>query len=131
MSLEPAEQTDRLLRACENRYVNILGHPTGRQLLRRPPFPFDFERLLREARKRNIQLEINAFPDRLDLSERHARLAKERGVKIVISTDSHHPGHLAHARFGVLMARRGWLEKKDVLNTLPPQEFKKALARKS
>ncbi len=130
MSLEPQEQTERLLKACGNRYLNILGHPTGRQLLRREPFPFDFERVLAECKKRNVCMEINSFPDRLDLNERHARLAKERGVKVVISTDSHHPAHLANIRYGVIMARRAWLEKKDVLNTLPPEGFQKALARR-
>ncbi len=130
MKLDPAEMTDRLLRAFENPYLNVLGHPTGRQLLMREPFGFDLERVLAEAARRNIHLEINSSPERLDLSERNARQARERGVKIVVSTDSHHPSHFDNLRFGVKMARRAWLEPGDVLNTLPLDKFKKALARK-
>ena len=127
MNLEPREQTDRLLRACENRYLRILGHPTGRQLLHRDPYPYDFERVLEAVAARGIHMEINSSPERLDLNERNARICKERGIKLVISTDAHHPNHLANARFGVGVARRAWLEKKDVLNTLPAAEFLQAL----
>ncbi len=130
MQLEPSEMTDRLLRAFENPYLNVLAHPTGRQLLLREPFAFDFERLLAEAARRHIHLEINSSPERLDLNERNARMAKERGVKIVISTDSHHPRHLANLKYGVKMARRAWLEPGDALNTLGPEQFLKALARR-
>jgi len=130
LNLEPAEMTERLLRAFENPYLNVVAHPTGRQLLHREGFQFDFERVLAEAARRNIHMEINSFPDRLDLNESHARLAKERGVKIVISTDSHHPSHLANIKYGVKMARRAWLEPADVLNTLPTEKFLRALARK-
>jgi DNA polymerase (family X) len=127
MNLEPEEQTDRLLRACENRYLRIVGHPTGRQLTRRDPYPFDFDRVLASVAARGIHMEINASPERLDLRDLHARMAKERGVKLVISTDAHHPMHLDNARFGVTVARRAWLEKKDVLNTLPAEKFLAAL----
>jgi DNA polymerase (family 10) len=127
MNLEPREQTDRLLRACENRYLRILGHPTGRQLLHRDPYPYDFERVVEAAAARGIHMEINCSPERLDLNERNARICKERGIKIVISTDAHHPNHLANAKFGVGIARRAWLEKGDVLNTLPAAEFLQAL----
>ena len=130
MSLEPAEMTDRLLRAFENPNLNVLAHPTGRQLLHREPFAFELERVLAEAARRNIHLEINSSPERLDLNERHARLAKERGVKIVISTDAHHPTHLANIKYGVKVARRAWLEPADVLNTLGAERFLHALARK-
>jgi DNA polymerase (family 10) len=126
----PAEQmTERLLRAFENPHLNILGHPTGRLLLRRDPFAFDMEKIIKEARRRNIALELNSFPDRLDLREHHARLCKQHGTKVVISTDSHHTKHLANIKYGILMARRGWLEKDDVLNTLPAERFRKALKR--
>jgi DNA polymerase (family 10) len=130
LNLESAEMTERLLRAFENPYLNVVAHPTGRQLLHREGFQFDFERVLAEAARCNIHMEINSFPDRLDLSESHARLAKERGVKIVISTDSHHPSHLANIKYGVKMARRAWLEPADVLNTLPTEKFLSALTRK-
>lgn len=129
MNLEPAEQTDRLLRACENRHVSILGHPTGRQLLRRDAYPFDFERVLDAVVKAGIHMEINASPERLDLSDRLSRMTKERGVKLVISTDAHHPTHFDNLRYGVLVARRAWLEKGDVLNTLPAKEFIRRLSK--
>ncbi len=130
MNLEPEEQTDRLLRVCENRYLRILGHPTGRQLTRRDPYPFDFGRVLAAVAKRGIHMEINASPERLDLRDVQARMCKEKGVKLVINTDAHHPTHLENARFGVTVARRAWLEKKDVLNTLPASKFLHALHRK-
>jgi DNA polymerase (family 10) len=124
------EMTDRLLRAFENPYLNVVAHPTGRLLLRREGFEFEFEEVFREAERRKIALEINSFPDRLDLNEHHLRLCKKIGVKIVISTDSHHTKHLENIKYGVLMARRGGLEKIDVLNTLPLGELKKALRRR-
>ena len=130
MNLPTEQMTERLLRALENPHLNILGHPTGRLLLRREPFAFDFEKILEAAKKRKIALEINSFPDRLDLREHHVRLCKERGVKLVISTDSHHTKHLEHMKYGILMARRGWLEKPDVLNTLPTEKFLQALRRR-
>ncbi len=126
----PAEQmTERLLAAFENPYLNILAHPTGRLVLRREAFGFDVEKIVAEARRRNIAMEVNSFPDRLDLRENHIRLCKQRGVKLVISTDSHHTKHLSHLKYGVLMARRGWLEKRDVLNTLPAAKFQQAIKR--
>jgi DNA polymerase (family 10) len=131
MNLPAAQMTERLLRAFENPYLNILAHPTGRMLLRREGFGFDLEAILQDARQRNIALEINSFPDRLDLRETHARLAKERGVKLVISTDSHHTKHLENMKYGVLTARRAWLERADVLNTLPADDFLKALKRRA
>ena len=129
MNLPPDKMTERLLRAFENPNLNVLGHPTGRLLLRREPFGFDVEKIVDEAKRRNIALEINSFPDRLDLRDHHIRLCKEKGVRVVISTDSHHTKHLEHIKYGVLMARRGWLEKKDVLNTLPASQFQKAIQR--
>ena len=130
MQIEPAEMTDRLLRAFENRYLNVLAHPTGRQLLSREPYRFDLERILSEAARRGIHLEINASPERLDLNEQHARWAKEKGVKLVISTDAHHTRHLPNIKFGVKMARRAWLEASDVLNTLPADQFLQSLRRR-
>ena len=117
MNLEPAAMTDRLLRALECPQLRVLGHPTGRLLLQREAFPFDFERVVTEAARRGVALEINASPERLDLDPVLLRAAKERGAKFVISTDAHHPKHLSNMRFGVITARRGWLEPSDVLNT--------------
>ena len=131
MTQSSKQMTERLLRAFENPYLNILAHPTGRLVLRREAFEFDFEEIFREAERRNIALEINSFPDRLDLNENHLRLCKQIGAKIVISTDSHHTKHLEHMKYGVLMARRGGLEKSDVLNTLPAEQFKSAVKRRS
>jgi DNA polymerase (family 10) len=106
-----------LLRALECRYLRVLGHPTGRLLLQREAFPFDFERVATQAARRGVCLEINASPERLDLDPTLLRAAKQLGVKFVISTDAHHPKHLANMRYGVVTARRGWLEPADVLNT--------------
>jgi DNA polymerase (family X) len=130
MSLEPAEMTDRLLRAMECPLLKIIGHPTGRILLHREAYPFDFERVATEAGKRGIWMEINASPERLDLHGPLLRIAKSKGVKFVVSTDAHHPKHLLNMPFGVMMARRGWLEKNDVMNTLSCARFKQALGEK-
>jgi DNA polymerase (family 10) len=123
----PTEMTDRLLNAIENPNTSIVGHPTGRLLLRRDAYQFDLDEVLRAASKHKVAMELNAYPDRLDLCDRHLRLAKQHGVKIVINTDSHHTSHLEKIRFGVLQARRAWLTKDDVLNTLPAETFAKAM----
>src|SRR5271165_7105724 len=124
---EPQQMTDRLLRALENRNVSILGHPTGRLLLRRDAYPFDIEAVLKAALNNKVAMELNAYPDRLDLNEVHLRMARERGVKIVINTDAHHTSHFENIKYGILQARRAWLTPKDVLNTLPEKEFRKAM----
>jgi len=129
MNMESAEMTDRLLRALECPYLRILGHPTGRLLLQRDPFPFDFEKVVEEAVRRGVWLEINASPERLDLNAVNARAAKAKGAKFTISTDAHHPTHLAGMRYGVATARRGWLEAADIVNTLPAARFAAALKR--
>ena len=126
---EPAKMTERLLHAVSNPRTSILGHPTGRILLRRDSYQFDMEAVLREAAKNKVAMELNAYPDRLDLNDRHLRLAKERGVKIVINTDSHHTSHLEKIRYGLLQARRAWLSPADVLNTLPTDKFAKAMKK--
>ena len=131
MHLESAVMTDRLLRVLENPYVNILGHPTGRLLLRREPYIYDFDQVIAEASKCNVHIEINASPERLDLGAKHLRTAKSKGVKFVISTDAHHIRHFDNMQYGVLTARRGWLTPGDVLNTLPLEEFSGALARRT
>jgi DNA polymerase (family 10) len=129
MNMESAEMTDRLLRALECPHLRILGHPTGRLLLQRDPFPFDFERVVEAAVRRGVWLEINASPERLDLNAVHARAAKAKGAKFAISTDAHHPQHLAAMRYGVATARRGWLGPADIVNTLPLDRFAEALKR--
>ena len=127
MTMPAEEMTERLLKALRNPYVRILGHPTGRQILKRDPFSFDLEKVFAEAQKQGVILELNGNPERLDLCDRHVKLARERGMKVIISTDAHHPEHLKFMRYGVTTARRGWLEKKDVLNTLPPEKLLKSL----
>jgi DNA polymerase (family 10) len=130
MNLEAAEMTDRLLRALECPSLRIIGHPTGRLLMQRDPYPFDFERVVAEAVRRGVWFEINASPERLDLSATMVRTAKARGAKFTIATDAHHPKHLDSIRYGVITARRGWLEPADVMNTLPAAEFEKAVRRR-
>jgi DNA polymerase (family X) len=127
MNLEAAEMTDRLLRALECPHLRILGHPTGRILLHRDPFPFDFEQVVAAAVRRGVWLEVNASPERLDLGGAMVRSAKAKGAKFTIATDAHHPKHLANMRYGVLTARRGWLGPGDVMNTRTADEFAAAL----
>jgi len=124
---EPQQMTDRLLRAISNKNVSILGHPTGRLLLRRDAYPFDMDAVLKTALQNKVAMELNAYPDRLDLNDVHLRMARERGVKIVINTDAHHTSHFEKIKYGILQARRAWLTPKDVLNTLPEKEFRKAM----
>jgi DNA polymerase (family 10) len=124
---EPAKMTDRLLKAIENPNTSIIGHPTGRMQLRRDAYHFDMDAVLTAAAKHKVAMELNSYPDRLDLNDVHLRQAKQRGVKIVINTDSHHTSHLDKIRYGILQARRAWLTKDDVLNTLPAEKFAKAM----
>jgi len=127
MAQTSQEMTARVLRAIDNPNTAIIGHPTGRLLLRREPFQLDMDALLKAAASRKIAMELNAYPDRLDLCDRHLRLAKQLGVKIVINTDSHHTSHIDKIKYGILQARRAWLTKEDVLNTLPVQKFARAM----
>ncbi len=129
MNLESTEMTDRLLRALESPRLTILGHPTGRLLLNREAYAYDCDRVFSEAVRRGVALEINASPERLDLGAHLIRTAKAKGAKFAISTDAHHPKHLANMRYGVFTARRGWLEPRDVLNTLPADEFAAAIRK--
>lgn len=130
MNLEANEMTDRLMRALESPNVRVLGHPTGRQLLSRDPYPFDFEKIAAQAASRKVYLEINGSAERLDLSSAMVRTAKGLGAKFAISTDSHQTKHLApNMRFGVTTARRGWLEAADVLNALPLDQFTEAIRK--
>ena len=124
---EPAKMTDRLLKAIGNPNTSIIGHPTGRILLRRDAYAYDMHAVLTAAAKNKVAMELNSYPDRLDLNDVNLRQAKQHGVKIVINTDSHHISHMEKIRFGVLQARRAWLTTDDVLNTLPAAKFAKAM----
>ncbi|HTR96764.1 MAG TPA: DNA polymerase/3'-5' exonuclease PolX [Candidatus Acidoferrales bacterium] len=126
----PAEATTRVLRALENPHVHAMGHPSGRLIGSREPVPFDMERVAKTAASRGVALEINASPDRLDLSDVNARLARELGCRFVIDTDAHSIAGLDQMRFGVFQARRAGIEATDVLNTLPLREFRARLARR-
>ena len=117
------EMTARLLRAVENSNVRILGHPTGRQILRREPYAMDTGAVIRRCAEVGVAVEHNAAPERLDLSDKDLRLAKECGCKIVINTDAHMTRVVGEWRYGIRQLRRAWLGARDVLNTLPPAEF--------
>lgn len=117
------DMTKRLISAIENENVDIIGHPTGRIINEREGYDFDFDAVFDAAKKTGTCFEINAFPDRLDLNDVNARTAKEKGLKLAIGTDSHRPDHMRFMQFGVGVARRGWLEKGDLLNTLGSKEL--------
>ena len=124
---EPAKMTERLLKAIGNPNTSIIGHPTGRLQLRRDAYHFDMDAILAAAAKHKVAMELNSYPDRLDLNDVHLRQAKQRGVRVVINTDSHHTSHLEKIRYGVLQARRAWLTRNDVLNTMPAEKFGRAM----
>ena len=124
-----AQMTDRILRAIESPVVDVVGHPTGRLLLRRDPYRLDIEQVLRAAARTGVAMEINSQVHRLDLSDIHARLARARGVKLIISTDAHAPAGFDLLRWGVTVARRAWTEPDDVLNTQPLEAFRSLLRR--
>jgi len=127
--LRPDDQTERIIRAMQNRQVSILGHPTGRLIGMREPYEIDMDRVTSAARELNCALEINAEPDRLDLNDLHAHMAKSKGVKLAISTDAHSVNAFQYMRFGIDQARRGWLTAKDVVNTRPLSELMTLLRR--
>lgn len=129
MKLESSEMTDRLLRALDCPNLHVMGHLTGRILLHRDAYPFDFEAVAAKAAARRVALEVNASPERLDLHGPLLRAAKAKGCRFTISTDAHHPKHLLNMPYGVLMARRGWLEPSDVLNTLPFDQFRQSIQK--
>jgi len=115
--------TRRLLKACQNKYVHIIAHPTGRLWGTREAYDLDLEAVFKVACETNTALEINAFSQRLDLNSQHCRRAKEMGVRLAIGTDAHLKEHLSAMRFGIAVARRGWLSKEDVINTLPVEKL--------
>ncbi len=123
------EMTARVLRAIENPHVKILGHPTGRQILRREPFAIDLATVFKRAAELGVAMEHNAAPARLDLCDRDLRLAKELGCKVVINTDSHDTRELGFMAYGVRQLRRAWLTAEDVLNSRGPEDFLRSLRK--
>jgi DNA polymerase (family X) len=127
LSLE--KQTDRIIRAMDNPNFNILGHPTGRLINEREPYRLDMEKIMKAALERGCFLELNAHPDRLDLTDHHCRMARDMGLKMAISTDAHSIQGLKNMKYGVYQARRGWLTKHDVINTRKVADLLKLLKR--
>ena len=123
------QMTGRILKALANPHVDILGHPTGRRILKRPPYALDVEAIVDAAARHGAAIEINCQVDRLDFSDVHAKLARDRGVPLVISSDAHSRNAFARLRWGILVARRAWLEPDHVLNTRPIEAFKASLRR--
>jgi DNA polymerase (family 10) len=121
--------TKRMTEACKNKYVHIIAHPTGRLWGTREAFEIDFNELFKAAKDTGTALEINAFPQRLDLNNTDARQAKEAGIKLALGTDSHSAQQLQGMRFGVSVARRAWLSAKDIINTLPVEKLLKSLKK--
>jgi DNA polymerase (family 10) len=128
-NLPRAQQTARILKALDNPYVSILAHPSGRLIDEREPYEVDMQAVIRRAKARGIALELNAHPDRLDLDDIAARMAKEEGARVAINSDAHSVHDFENLAFGVGQARRGWLEARDVLNARPLAEVRKLLAR--
>ena len=126
---EPAQITDRLLRAMECRWVDVLGHPTARRLLKREPLRFDADAVMQSAAARGVAMEINCQPQRLDLNDAYARMARDRGVRLVISTDAHSTAELENLRWGVVTARRGWIGPEHVLNSRSLEDLRPLLRR--
>ena len=126
-NLPREQQTTRLIRAIKNPNVDIIFHPTGRLLKRREEIALDIDAIFEASKSTGTILEINSFPDRLDLKDEYIRKAREMGLRFVINTDSHSISHLHYMEFGVAQARRAWCQKKDIINTLPLKEFLKAL----
>jgi DNA polymerase (family 10) len=129
LSQSEEEMTTRLIRAIEHPHVDAIGHPTNRLLLRRPASQVRIEKVIDAAAANGVALEINANPNRLDLSDSHARLARDRGVKLLISSDAHSTGELEFPRWGMLVARRAWATPEDILNAQPLDAFKRSLKR--
>jgi DNA polymerase (family X) len=123
------ELTRRTIRAMENPYVNVIGHPTARLIGKRPPIDLDLEAVFEAAARTGTALEVNSFPDRLDLKDEHILWARRYGPKFSVNTDSHSPVHLSLMRFGVATAQRGWLTKDDVINTWPLAKLRRFLRK--
>ena len=128
-NLSRSAQTERIIRALDNPYVNILAHPTGRLINERDPYGVDMERLMLAAQERGCFMEINAQPARLDLCDSHCRMAREIGLKLAVSTDAHAPTDLGLMPYGVEQARRGWMGRTDLLNTRSWEALQELLRR--
>jgi len=122
--------TRRLVRACENPYVTVIGHPTTRLIGKRPPVDADHDAVFAAAARTGTALEINSFPDRLDLPDELILRAKRHGVKFAVDTDAHAAVHLDHLRYGIGTAQRGWLTSDDVINTWPLGRLRTFIGRK-
>jgi DNA polymerase (family 10) len=122
-NLPRQEMTERIVRAMRNPHADILFHPTGRVIQKREPYDVDMDAIIKTAKETGTALEIDAYPDRLDLKDEHIRKAVEAGVRLAIDSDAHSVNHIRYLEFGVAQARRGWAEKKDVINTKPLKEF--------
>jgi DNA polymerase (family 10) len=127
--LSREKQTQRIIKAMDNPYFNIFAHPSGRLINEREPYQVDMEKIMKAAKNRGCFMELNAHPDRLDLDDVNCRMAKDMGLKVVLSTDAHSVDGLDFMRFGVGQARRGWLEADDVVNTRPLKQLKEELKR--
>jgi len=117
LKMKKDKMTERIIKAIKNPNINIIAHPFGRIIKRREAYQIDFDKVLRAAKEFRVALEINSYPGRLDLKDSYIRRAKEVGVKMAINTDSHHKDQLANIKYGISQARRGWAEKKDIINT--------------
>jgi len=117
------KMTERIINAMKNPNVDIISHPTGRILKRRDEYQIDFDKILRAAKEFGVILEINSFPERLDLNDQNIRRAKEAGVKMIINTDAHHKDQMRFIEFGIAQARRGWAEKDDIINAWPLEKL--------
>jgi len=115
--MEKVKMTERIIRAIKNPNVDIISHPTGRLIKRRDEYEIDLDKILRVAKETGTILEINSYPERLDLNDQNIRRAKEAGVKMIINTDAHHKNQMRFIEYGIAQARRGWAEKKDIINT--------------
>ena len=123
--MDKARMTARMIRAMKNPNVDIISHPTGRLIKRRDEYQIDFDKILKVAKETGTILEINAYPERLDLNDQNTRRAKEAGVKMVINTDSHRKDQMRLIEFGIAQARRGWAEKEDIVNCWPLERMLK------
>ncbi len=129
-NLSREKQTERILRAMDNRYFNILAHPSGRLINQREPYQIDLEKIIEAARERGCFLEVNAHPDRLDLTDEACKMAKDMELKVSLGSDAHSVSNLGFMHFGINQARRGWLERSDVINCLPVRKLKRLFNRK-
>ena len=128
-SLSRAQQTERILRALDNPLVTLLAHPSGRLIGEREPFELDMLKIMRKAKERRVCVELNAHPERLDLTDTNCRMAKDEGVLVAVNSDAHDTGEFANLRYGIGQARRGWLERADVLNSRSLPELLPLLKR--